>query len=671
MRVDGETGSSTLDQALLDRVGAALLVLDENGVVVEANAEAEALFALSRQELIGARSPAGTPAPLTELGRRWEEDVRVRRPDGSVLVLHTVSSPIRETDGGLRGAVQASFDITARSRAERHLAAEHAVASVLSEVDTVAEAGPRIVEAVCRALDWAVGGFWEVDPEGEVLSCVDVWTSPGTAAREFEARTRGMVFGPGEGLPGRVWLTGRPEWVSDVAEDDNLPRAASAVRADLHRALAAPVVAGGAVVAVMEFFGREVEPPDRPLLDLMATLGSQIGHFVERKRAEEATRASEARKSAILESALDCIISMDHEGRITEFNPTAEHTFGYRREQVLGRPLAEVVVPPSLREAHRRGLARYLETGQERVLGRRVDITGMRSDGSEIPVELAISRVALPGPPIFTGYLRDITERRRAELELRQSRERFADLARTLQRSLLPAHLPDVPGVRLAAWYHPALAGLEVGGDFYDVFETGGDWAVVIGDVCGKGAEAAALTALIRYTVRAAAMQARSPATILRILNEAILRQQGDERFCTVAYARLVPAAHGVRVTVSSAGHPLPLVVRAGGEVRRLGAPGGILGVFPDVRLLEETTELSPGEVLVFYTDGITEAQGEKGLFGEEGLVAALVTAAGAGADVVARTVLESVRSFQGERQRDDMALLTVAVPAAGAGAGL
>jgi len=137
--------------------------------------------------------------------------------------------------------------------------------------------------------------------------------------------------------------------------------------------------------------------------------------ITERKRAEENLRGSEARKAAILNSAIDCIVTIDHEGRIIEFNPAAESTFGYRRDEVIGRQLADIIIPLSLREKHRRGLARYLATGETQLLGKRVELTAVRADGREIPVELAITRIPLDGPPCFTGYLRDITERRISE----------------------------------------------------------------------------------------------------------------------------------------------------------------------------------------------------------------------------------------------------------------
>ncbi|HWM44747.1 MAG TPA: PAS domain S-box protein [Burkholderiales bacterium] len=148
--------------------------------------------------------------------------------------------------------------------------------------------------------------------------------------------------------------------------------------------------------------------------------------ITERKQAEQALRESEARKSAMFETALDCIVSMDHEGRVVEFNTAAERTFGYRRAAALGKELAELIIPPRLRAQHRQGLARYLKSGEGPVLGRRTEMPAVRADGSEFPVELSVTRIATEGAPLFTAYLRDITERKRAEEALRHSEERFA-----------------------------------------------------------------------------------------------------------------------------------------------------------------------------------------------------------------------------------------------------
>ncbi len=174
---------------------------------------------------------------------------------------------------------------------------------------------------------------------------------------------------------------------------------------------------------------------ERPIDDSAApirdTAGGMIGvvlifrDVTEQRRAERDVRASEARKSAILETALDCIITMDHEGNVVEFNPAAERTFGYSRDQVIGQELAKFIIPPPLRERHRTGMAHYLATGEGPVLGKRLELPALRADGTEFPVELAITRISTDGPPLFTAYLRDITERIQGEAALRESAEKL------------------------------------------------------------------------------------------------------------------------------------------------------------------------------------------------------------------------------------------------------
>jgi PAS domain S-box-containing protein len=179
-------------------------------------------------------------------------------------------------------------------------------------------------------------------------------------------------------------------------------------------------------------------------------------------REERELKRSEVRKAAILDSALDCIVMIDHEGCISEFNPAAVHTFGYRRNEVLGKHLADVIIPPAIREKHRQGFARYLATGEARVLGKRFEMTAVRAGGEEFPVELAIIRTPLDGPPSFTGFLRDITEQKRNENALREA---HAQVARSEERwrsvfenSAIGVALTDVNGRFLAA--NPVYQGM-------------------------------------------------------------------------------------------------------------------------------------------------------------------------------------------------------------------
>ena len=254
-------------------------------------------------------------------------------------------------------------------------------------------------------------------------------------------------------------------------------------------------------------------------------------------------------------------------------------------------------------------------------------------------------------------------ERTETERELRASRAGLARLAETLQQSLLPPHLPIIPRVEIAAYYEAARYGSDVGGDFYDVFESArNDWSIVIGDVCGKGPQAATLAALVRYTTRAAAIQTRRPRLVLGLVNE-VVRRHSEERFCTAAYVRLRRESDGARLIVSCAGHPPPLVLRAGGEVEAVPARGRVLGPFAELASEDRMVRLAPGDALILYTDGVVDARGPEGFFGGERFVGVLESSAGASADVIVKAVERRLNEFHRGRPRDDIAFVVLRVP--------
>jgi PAS domain S-box-containing protein len=239
-----------------------------------------------------------------------------------------------------------------------------------------------------------------------------------------------------------------------------------------------------------------------------------------------------------------------------------------------------------------------------------------------------------------------------------------SEIARVLQRSLLPPHLPEIPGVEVGAEYLPVGETNDVGGDFYDLINTVEDgWLCAIGDVRGKGVEAASVTALARYTIRAVTLKDDRPSEVLAALNEAMLRQLPEDRFCTAACVRLEPqdGSVGVGVDVSRAGHPPPLLVRSGATVEEVGCSGKVLGVFPDAELRDTSLRLMPGEALVLYTDGVTEARSPDGeFFGEGRLRHLLSSCAGCDAATLARRIKGVVLDFQEGYPRDDLAVLVL-----------
>ncbi|MDQ1392043.1 MAG: phosphoserine phosphatase RsbU/P [Acidimicrobiaceae bacterium] len=247
-------------------------------------------------------------------------------------------------------------------------------------------------------------------------------------------------------------------------------------------------------------------------------------------------------------------------------------------------------------------------------------------------------------------------------------RHEAEELAEALQASLLPPLSPELPGMEIATRYLAGEQGLKVGGDFFDVFRlASNDWGIVLGDACGKGARPASLAALVRWTVRASSVRLFKPSEILCEVNAALLANNEaglDGHFCSAAFARLELDTCGAWLTLSTAGHPLPVLVRRNGTVEFRGRTGLPLGMFDAIEPVDERVGLGPGDAVVLYTDGITEARDDAGrTFGEHRLVAALQEVTGAPVEAIADGIVESARRFSGEQFTDDVAVVVVRVP--------
>lgn len=268
------------------------------------------------------------------------------------------------------------------------------------------------------------------------------------------------------------------------------------------------------------------------------------------------------------------------------------------------------------------------------------------------PDDLALAEELAQRAALVIDNLRLLSERSR--------------IARSLQAALLPPRLPLVPGLDLAARYLPAGEGSEVGGDFYDIFDLGrGAWVAAVGDVCGTGPDAAAVTGLVRHSLQASARQTRDPAAMLSVANSVLSENQLEDagRFCTALCAVIRPGPL-VRVTLAAAGHPPPLVVHPDGTIEEIRCKGALLGVGVQVVGENRRWRLHPGDRMVFYTDGLIEARdARRRFFGEGPLAECLAAGADYGPDKLAQHIVEAVQGFSADGLHDDLALLVIGVP--------
>ena len=330
-----------------------------------------------------------------------------------------MTSVLLPGEHGLQPSVlSVTRDITDQKHAQRRQALQHAVAKVLAEASTVEQAIPELLRVIGTSLEWQVGIFWRVQEKTRTLRCLDTWGAYPHPVEEFLEASRRETFSSGAGFPGRCWARGEPLWEPDVMRDHDFVRAAAASRDGLHAGCTFPVWLRTSVFGIMEFFSREVHPRDADLLRTLATIGSQIGLFLERAEVEASLRENESRTRLIIDTALDAIVTMDREGTITEWNAQAELLFGWPAHEAIGRDLAETIIPADQRAAHRAGLARYLKTGRVSILGKLVEVQACHRDGRLFPAEVSIAHLRLSDTVVFSAFIRDISQRKESEQAL-------------------------------------------------------------------------------------------------------------------------------------------------------------------------------------------------------------------------------------------------------------
>jgi PAS domain S-box-containing protein len=408
---------------------------DMDGRFLMVNPSTARVLGYKPSELIGRNMTEVLVPSVRELFGEYLERIRQNGTDSGVLKMLTKDGEeriweyrnLRYDESGKPSYVLGhAHDITDRRRAERRLSVQHAATRILAEANSFREAVTLILQAICEGLGWATGALWRVDQPANQLSYVEGWQAPLAEVEEFKSISRETRFSPGVGLPGRVWLTAQPHWIADVTRDTNFPRATVAEREGLRGALGFPIVLGGEVVGVMEFFSGAIQQPDHDLLAMMSNIGSQIGQFAERRQAERQVKESEERYRDLFESASDLIQSVGADGSFIYVNRAWREALGYSEEEIKNLLLFDIIHPDSL--SHCSEMFRRVMSGEKLA---HVEARFVTKDGQTIDVEGSVSCSLKEGQPVATrSIFRDITERKRFEAELAQARDVAVESAR-------------------------------------------------------------------------------------------------------------------------------------------------------------------------------------------------------------------------------------------------
>ena len=646
---------------------------------------------------------------------------RIVRPDGAIRWIEGWGRVLQEDDGTVTGMVGVARDITERQetreqleRAQEDIAAEtgrlerlQSLTASLSRAVSQEDVANVLVAQAIRATDATAASVSILSEDGESLH---ILASSGYDLTPNEDRDQwpASIDHPlGESI-----RTAEPRWAETRAELlERHPGSSSTPGIERFGAFAAlPLLSAGRVIGAIGLsFEEDRAFPDTEREHLL-TMSGQVAVALERSRLyEEAERARLAARRAnerlmFLSNATQLLAgSLDYDQTVSTLARLCVPDFAdWAGVDLLepGGQIRQLVVvhedpeqmeyargirerfPPDLDEAQ--GLAKVLRTGlsefypevppevlalapaEQQEIARNLNLSSVMV----VPLEV---RGQILGA-MTLAYAESGRHYEEPDLRMAESLGRRAaiaidnariyhdrdHMARTLQRSLLPPALPTIPGAQMAARYEPFGDGHEVGGDFYDAFSVAdGEWGIVIGDVCGKGAEAAAVMGIARFTTRAIAMSERRPSALLTGLNDALLQQATGERFCTACYCRVHRDDAGFRVTVSLAGHPRPVILRSDGSVQEVGAPGTFLGMFEDVEVSDEVADLLPGDALVLFTDGVL---GRSDMEGGAELFPTPAPDAGSSAEAIADAMIAGIVERDGGRFSDDVAVLVFRV---------
>lgn len=433
-----DLGEDVFRRVVEEATDFAILLLDARGVIVSWNTGAEKIFGYRPDEAIGrnfemlfVEADRATGAAARELecarteGRAEDSRWHVGAGD-RWMFLDGVTTPFVDPRTGLSGYLKIARDVTERQMTERRLAAQLALTDLLDPDEPLHVVAKRILQTVCENLSWEIGALWQL--ESGVLRCVEHWSAEGVNPEAARELCHAMDLTPGTGLIGRVWSAGVAMWLTDLTNPATFPRAALSANASMKAAFAFPIVSRGEIRGVMEFFSRAQRELSQPLLPTMTLIGAQIGDYLSRAETQRALQKSEQQFRLLTETAQDGIFIIDEESRIKFCNPAVERMFGYAPDELIGRDLY-TIMPPRMRDGHRAGMKRYTETRKKRIPWAGIELPVLHKDGHEFPCEISFGELRDGDQTLFTGFARDVSERKRA-LELEQQARAEAEAAR-------------------------------------------------------------------------------------------------------------------------------------------------------------------------------------------------------------------------------------------------
>jgi two-component system, LuxR family, sensor kinase FixL len=415
--------------AVVERATAPGCVLDRQGRIVAANRPLEELLGVGAAGgLRGRTLPSLAYPPDEELARtaveavlvdrteRHQVDARWVRVYSRELVWCTFDlSLVRDRRGRPELAIALVRDLSQMKRSEHERRFFEFMFKLIGEADSSHQVLTAAVQTICHFTRCAMGQVWL--PAGGVLVCSPTWYCSGYGFEKLHAASEERTYELGDGLPGLAWAKRQPLLLDDLRDAGHFDRAAPAQRAGVREAMAVPVTGAGGVVAVLELFVTHERAGEPGRLERIARVAEELGPLVERRRAEEALAASQERFQSVTEAAYDAIVSADSSGRLLTWNSGAERMFGWAADEIIGAPLT-VIIPERFRQLHEEGIARVRRTGKSKLAGTVVELAALRRDGSEFPIELSIGAWTGSEGMAFSGVLRDITDRKRAEAAL-------------------------------------------------------------------------------------------------------------------------------------------------------------------------------------------------------------------------------------------------------------